>query len=73
MLSILSGTADRTGIDRSPPEAYAEPVRARTQVALRAVVACGAGADAEDGTAFRPWPLRIVATETRNTVRSAVR
>ncbi|UYQ63963.1 RNA polymerase sigma factor [Streptomyces peucetius] len=26
-----------------------------------------------DGAAFRPWLLRIVANETRNTVRSAVR
>ncbi|MFD5326375.1 RNA polymerase sigma factor [Streptomyces sp. NPDC127092] len=30
------------------PEAYAELVRAHTGVALRAAVACGAGADAED-------------------------
>jgi RNA polymerase sigma factor (sigma-70 family) len=73
------------------PEAYAELVRAYTPVALRAAVACGAGADAEDvvqsaffkayqslgrfreGSAFRPWLLRIVVNETRNTVRSAVR
>ncbi|MFD4141547.1 MULTISPECIES: RNA polymerase sigma factor [unclassified Streptomyces] len=73
------------------PEAYAELVRAHTAVALRAAVAFGAGADAEDvvqsaflkayqalgrfqdGAAFRPWLLRIVANETRNTVRSAVR
>jgi RNA polymerase sigma-70 factor, ECF subfamily len=73
------------------PEAYAELVRAHTQVALRAAVAFGAGADAEDvvqsaflkayqalgrfrdGAAFRPWLLRIVVNETRNTVRSAVR
>lgn len=73
------------------PEAYAELVRAHTNVALRAAVAFGAGADAEDvvqsaflkayqslgrfrdGAAFRPWLLRIVANETRNTVRSAVR
>jgi RNA polymerase sigma factor (sigma-70 family) len=26
-----------------------------------------------DGAAFRPWLLRIVVNETRNTVRSAVR
>ncbi|ALC21352.1 ECF subfamily RNA polymerase sigma-24 factor [Streptomyces pristinaespiralis ATCC 25486] len=73
------------------PEAYAELVRAHTAAALRAAVAFGAGADAEDvvqsaflkayqalgrfreGAAFRPWLLRIVANETRNTVRSAVR
>ncbi|MFD9221224.1 RNA polymerase sigma factor [Streptomyces sp. NPDC060064] len=73
------------------PEAYAELVRAHTHVALRAAVAFGAGADAEDvvqsaflkayqslgrfrdGAAFRPWLLRIVVNETRNTVRSAVR
>ncbi|MFF3321470.1 RNA polymerase sigma factor [Streptomyces sp. NPDC002889] len=73
------------------PEAYAELVRAHTAVALRAAVAFGAGADAEDvvqsaflkayqalgrfrdGAAFRPWLLRIVANETRNTVRSAGR
>ncbi|WP_244258150.1 sigma-70 family RNA polymerase sigma factor [Streptomyces sp. Tu 2975] len=73
------------------PEAYAELVRAHTAVALRAAVAFGAGADAEDvvqsaflkayqalgrfrdGAAFRPWLLRIVANETRNTVRSVVR
>lgn len=73
------------------PEAYAELVRAHTAVALRAAVALGAGADAEDvvqsaflkayqalgrfrdGAAFRPWLLRIVANETRNSVRSAVR
>ncbi|GHG19512.1 RNA polymerase sigma factor [Streptomyces zaomyceticus] len=73
------------------PEAYAELVRAHTPVALRAAVAWGAGADAEDvvqqaffkayrslgrfkeGSAFRPWLLRIVANETRNTVRSAGR
>ncbi|MFE0649007.1 RNA polymerase sigma factor [Streptomyces sp. NPDC059534] len=73
------------------PEAYAELVRAHTAVALRAAVACGAGAEAEDvvqqaffkayvslgrfkeGSAFRPWLLRIVANETRNTVRSAGR
>lgn len=73
------------------PEAYAELVRAHTAVALRAAVACGAGAEAEDvvqqaffkayrslgrfqeGAAFRPWLLRIVANETRNTVRSAGR
>lgn len=72
-------------------EAYAELVRAHTNVALRAAVAFGAGADAEDvvqcaflkayqslerfrdGAAFRPWLLRIVVNETRNTVRSAVR
>ncbi|MFF8374914.1 RNA polymerase sigma factor [Streptomyces sp. NPDC015661] len=73
------------------PEAYAELVRAHTAVALRAAVACGAGAEAEDvvqqaffkayrslgsfkeGAAFRPWLLRIVVNETRNTVRSAGR
>lgn len=73
------------------PEAYAELVRAYTAVALRAAVACGAGAEAEDvvqqaffkayrslgrfkeGSAFRPWLLRIVVNETRNTVRSAGR
>lgn len=78
-------------------EAYAELVRAHTNVALRAAVAfgadAGAGADADaedvvqcaflkayqslerfrDGAAFRPWLLRIVVNETRNTVRSAVR
>ncbi|MGW0904068.1 RNA polymerase sigma factor [Streptomyces sp. NPDC002853] len=72
-------------------EAYAELVRAFTGVALRAAVALGAGADAEDvvqqaffkaycslgrfrdGSAFKPWLLSIVANETRNTVRSAVR
>ncbi|MGY0018187.1 RNA polymerase sigma factor [Streptomyces sp. cg35] len=73
------------------PEAYAELVRAFTGIALRAAVALGAGADAEDvvqqsffkayrslgrfkdGSAFRPWLLKIVANETRNTVRSAGR
>ncbi|CAM5408854.1 RNA polymerase sigma factor [Streptomyces tanashiensis] len=73
------------------PEAYAALVRAHTAVALRAAVACGAGAEAEDvvqqaffkayrslgrfkeGGAFRPWLLRIVVNETRNTVRSAGR
>ncbi|MFJ8295997.1 RNA polymerase sigma factor [Streptomyces sp. NPDC094447] len=73
------------------PEAYAALVRAHTAVALRAAVACGAGAEAEDvvqqaffkayrslgrfeeGSAFRPWLLRIVVNETRNTVRSAGR
>ncbi len=73
------------------PEAYAELVRAHTGIALRAAVALGAGADAEDvvqaaffkayqslgrfreGSAFRPWLLRIVANETKNTVRSAGR
>jgi RNA polymerase sigma-70 factor (ECF subfamily) len=72
-------------------EAYAALVRAHTAVALRAAVACGAGAEAEDvvqqaffkayrslgrfqeGAAFRPWLLRIVVNETRNTVRSAGR
>lgn len=72
-------------------EAYAQLVRAHTGVALRAAVAFGAGADAEDvvqsaffkayqslgrfreGAAFRPWLLRIVVNETRNTVRSAGR
>ncbi|MFE9862104.1 RNA polymerase sigma factor [Streptomyces sp. NPDC005506] len=72
-------------------EAYAKLVRAHTGVALRAAVAFGAGADAEDvvqsaflkayqslgrfreGAAFRPWLLRIVVNETRNTVRSAGR
>ncbi|MGP4044930.1 RNA polymerase sigma factor [Streptomyces sp. 2A115] len=73
------------------PEAYAELVRAHTGLALRAAVALGAGADAEDvvqqaffkaycslgrfrdGAAFKPWLLSIVANETRNTVRTAVR
>nr|WP_206440289.1 RNA polymerase sigma factor [Streptomyces scabichelini] len=73
------------------PEAYAELVRAHTGIALRAAVALGAGADAEDvvqqaffkaycslgrfrdGAAFKPWLLSIVANETRNTVRTAVR
>ncbi|OEJ29436.1 siderophore-interacting protein [Streptomyces agglomeratus] len=73
------------------PEAYAELVRAHTGIALRAAVALGAGADAEDvvqaaffkayqslgsfrdGSAFRPWLLRIVVNETRNTLRSAGR
>lgn len=73
------------------PEAYAELVRAHTSVALRAAMAFGAGADAEDvvqsafikayqslsrfreGAEFRPWLLRIVVNETRNTVRSAGR
>ncbi|WP_435880094.1 RNA polymerase sigma factor [Streptomyces atroolivaceus] len=72
-------------------EAYAQLVRAHTGVALRAAVAFGAGADAEDvvqsaffkayqalgrfrdGASFRPWLLRIVMNETRNTVRSAGR
>lgn len=72
-------------------EAYAQLVRAHTGVALRAAVAFGAGADAEDvvqsaffkayqalgrfrdGASFRPWLLRIVVNETRNTVRSAGR
>ncbi|MFF1836880.1 RNA polymerase sigma factor [Streptomyces sp. NPDC058231] len=73
------------------PEAYAQLVRAHTGVALRAAVAFGAGAEAEDvvqsaffkayrslgrfreGSAFRPWLLRIVVNETRNTLRSAGR
>ncbi|MBX9423349.1 MULTISPECIES: RNA polymerase sigma factor [Streptomyces] len=73
------------------PEAFASLVRAHTAVALRAAVACGAGAEAEDvvqqaffkayrslgrfqeGAAFRPWLLRIVVNETRNTVRAAGR
>ncbi|MEV1024486.1 sigma-70 family RNA polymerase sigma factor [Streptomyces sp. NPDC050264] len=73
------------------PEAYAELVRAFTGVALRAAVALGAGADAEDvvqqsffkaycslgrfrdGSAFKPWLLKIVANETRNTVRTVGR
>lgn len=72
-------------------EAYAQLVRSHTGVALRAAVAFGAGADAEDvvqsaffkayqalgrfrdGAPFRPWLLRIVMNETRNTVRSAGR
>ncbi|WP_406464131.1 RNA polymerase sigma factor [Streptomyces sp. NBC_00111] len=72
-------------------EAYTQLVRAHTGVALRAAVAFGAGADAEDvvqaaffkayralgrfrdGAPFRPWLLRIVMNETRNTVRSAGR
>ncbi|MGW3625184.1 RNA polymerase sigma factor [Streptomyces sp. NPDC000880] len=80
-----------TRVRAGEPEAYAELVRAHTHVALRAAVAFGAGADAEDvvqsaflkayqalgrfrdGAAFRPWLLRIVVNETRNTVRSAVR
>ncbi|MEV5160107.1 sigma factor [Streptomyces sp. NPDC053728] len=66
-------------------------MRARTGAALRAAVASGAGADAQDvvqatffkayqalgrfrdGAPFRPWLLRIVMNETRNTVRSAGR
>ncbi|MEV6397826.1 sigma-70 family RNA polymerase sigma factor [Streptomyces sp. NPDC051907] len=73
------------------PEAYAQLVRAYTNVALKAAVTFGAGADAEDvvqsafikayqsldrfrdGASFRPWLLRIVVNETRNTVRTAVR
>ncbi|WP_414719941.1 RNA polymerase sigma factor [Streptomyces sp.] len=72
-------------------EAYAQLVRAHTGAALRAAVAFGAGADAEDvvqaaffkayqalgrfrdGAAFRPWLLRIVMNETRNTVRATGR
>lgn len=72
-------------------EAYAALVHAHTGVALRAAVAFGAGADAEDvvqsaffkayrslgsfreGAEFRPWLLRIVVNETRNTLRSAGR
>lgn len=72
-------------------EAYAQLVRAHTGVALRAAVAFGAGADAEDvvqsaffkayqalgrfrdEASFRPWLLRIVMNETRNTLRSAGR
>jgi RNA polymerase sigma-70 factor (ECF subfamily) len=72
-------------------EAYAQLVRAHTGVALRAAVAFGAGAEAEDvvqsaffkayqslgrfreGAAFRPWLLRIVVNETRNSLRSAGR
>lgn len=72
-------------------EAYAELVRAHTGIALRAAVAFGAGADAEDvvqqafvkaycglggfreGSPFRPWLLRIIANETKNTIRAAVR
>ncbi|MEV6650445.1 sigma-70 family RNA polymerase sigma factor [Streptomyces sp. NPDC051219] len=90
----LIGTDDAAVIARvrsGEAEAYAELVRAYTGMALRAAVAFGAGADAEDvvqtaffkayqslgrfreGGAFRPWLLRIVVNETRNTVRSAVR
>ncbi|MFB6779760.1 RNA polymerase sigma factor [Streptomyces sp. NPDC056352] len=72
-------------------EAYAQLVCAHTGVALRAAVAFGAGAEAEDvvqsaffkayqslgqfreGAAFRPWLLRIVVNETRNSLRSAGR
>jgi RNA polymerase sigma factor (sigma-70 family) len=72
-------------------EAYAQLVRTHTGAALRAAVAFGAGADAEDvvqsaflkayqalgrfreGASFRPWLLRIVVNETRNTVRAAGR
>ncbi|MFE7747604.1 RNA polymerase sigma factor [Streptomyces sp. NPDC057428] len=71
--------------------AYAQLVRAHTGVALRAAVAFGAGADAEDvvqsaffkayqalgrfrdEASFRPWLLRIVMNETKNTLRSAGR
>ncbi|MGW1881030.1 RNA polymerase sigma factor [Streptomyces sp. NPDC001970] len=90
-LTVVDEAAVIARVRSGEPEAYAELVRAYTQVALRAAVACGAGADAEDvvqtaffkayrslggfrdGSAFRPWLLRIVANETRNTVRSAVR
>ncbi|MET8677782.1 RNA polymerase sigma factor [Streptomyces sp. NPDC004647] len=72
-------------------EAYAELVRAHTQIAHRTAVLLGAGADAEDvvqtaflkayqslgrfraEASFRPWLLRIVANETKNTVRSVHR
>ncbi|WP_326655354.1 RNA polymerase sigma factor [Streptomyces sp. NBC_01750] len=88
---VLDEAAVIARVRAGEPEAYAELVRAHTNVALRAAVAFGAGADAEDvvqsaflkayqslgrfrdGAAFRPWLLRIVANETRNTVRSAVR
>ncbi|MFI2352895.1 RNA polymerase sigma factor [Streptomyces sp. NPDC019443] len=88
---IVDEAAVITRVRAGEPEAYAELVRAHTHVALRAAVAFGAGADAEDvvqsaflkayqalgrfrdGAAFRPWLLRIVVNETRNTVRSAVR
>ncbi|WP_351229363.1 sigma-70 family RNA polymerase sigma factor [Streptomyces sp. NPDC002133] len=90
-LTVVDEAAVIARVRSGEPEAYAVLVRAYTQVALRAAVACGAGADAEDvvqsaffkayrslgrfrdGSAFRPWLLRIVANETRNTVRSAVR
>ncbi|MGW7363048.1 RNA polymerase sigma factor [Streptomyces sp. NPDC054841] len=90
-LTVVDEAAVIARVRSGEPEAYAELVRAYTQVALRAAVACGAGADAEDvvqsaffkayqslgrfreGSAFRPWLLRIVVNETRNTVRSAVR
>ncbi|MFF3243430.1 RNA polymerase sigma factor [Streptomyces sp. NPDC002870] len=88
---IVDDAAVIARVRAGEPEAYAELVRAHTHVALRAAVAFGAGADAEDvvqsaflkayqalgrfrdGAAFRPWLLRIVVNETRNTVRSAVR
>ncbi|MCX4512772.1 MULTISPECIES: RNA polymerase sigma factor [unclassified Streptomyces] len=90
-LTVVDESAVIARVRSGEPEAYAELVRAYTRVALRAAVACGAGADAEDvvqsaffkayrslgsfreGSAFRPWLLRIVVNETRNTVRSAVR
>ncbi|MER6994512.1 RNA polymerase sigma factor [Streptomyces sp. NPDC000410] len=90
-LTVVDEAAVIARVRSGEPEAYAVLVRAYTQVALRAAVACGAGSDAEDvvqsafikayqslgrfrdGSSFRPWLLRIVANETRNTVRSAVR
>ncbi|SDL88309.1 RNA polymerase sigma factor [Streptomyces wuyuanensis] len=90
-LTVVDEAAVIARVRSGEPEAYAEPVRAYTPVALRAAVACGAGSDAEDvvqsaffkayrslgrfreGSPFRPWLLRIVVDETRNTVRSAVR
>jgi RNA polymerase sigma-70 factor (ECF subfamily) len=90
-LTVADEAAVIARVRSGEPEAYAELVRAHTGVALRAAVACGAGADAEDvvqaaffkayrslgafrdGASFRPWLLRIVVNETRNTVRSAVR
>jgi RNA polymerase sigma factor (sigma-70 family) len=88
---VLDERAVIARVRAGEPEAYAELVRAHTQVALRAAVAFGAGAEAEDvvqsaflkayqalgrfrdGAPFRPWLLRIVVNETRNTVRSAGR
>ncbi|MFF0447001.1 RNA polymerase sigma factor [Streptomyces sp. NPDC004609] len=89
--SVVDEQAVIARVRAGEPEAYAELVRAHTQVALKAAVAFGAGADAEDvvqsaflkayqalgrfreGAEFRPWLLRIVVNETRNTVRSAGR
>ncbi|MFF3555596.1 RNA polymerase sigma factor [Streptomyces tsukubensis] len=89
--AALDATAVIARVRAGEPEAYAVLVRAHTQAALRAAVAFGAGADAEDvvqsaflkayqsldgfrpGAEFRPWLLRIVVNETRNTLRSAGR